>query len=73
MKKTILSLSTAALLMLGIATTGCNGSEEGKHQNDHEHNTEADVYQCPMKCEGDKTYDKANECPVCGMDMEKTE
>jgi hypothetical protein len=28
-------------------------------------------YQCPMKCEGDKTYDTAGKCPVCGMDMEK--
>jgi len=26
-------------------------------------------YQCPMKCEGDKTYDKPGKCPVCGMDL----
>ena len=25
------------------------------------------VYQCPMKCEGDKTYDKAGKCPKCNM------
>lgn len=27
------------------------------------------VYQCPMKCEGDKTYDKAGKCPKCGMNL----
>lgn len=27
------------------------------------------VYQCPMKCEGDKTYDAVESCPVCKMDL----
>jgi len=27
------------------------------------------VYQCPMKCEGNKTYDKAGKCPKCGMNL----
>ncbi len=27
------------------------------------------VYYCPMHCEGDKTYDKPGNCPVCGMDL----
>ncbi|NCI46700.1 heavy metal translocating P-type ATPase [Sediminibacterium soli] len=26
-------------------------------------------YYCPMHCEGDKTYDKPGNCPVCGMDL----
>ena len=30
----------------------------------------ADVYECPMKCEG-FTYDKAGKCRVCGMKLEK--
>ena len=25
------------------------------------------TFYCPMHCEGDKTYDKAGDCPVCGM------
>lgn len=25
------------------------------------------MYQCPMKCEGDKTYSEAGKCPKCGM------
>ena len=32
----------------------------------HQHTT---MYQCPMKCEGDKMYDKAGKCPKCNMDL----
>lgn len=28
-------------------------------------------YYCPMHCEGEKTYDKAGDCPVCGMPLVK--
>jgi len=31
----------------------------------------AGKYYCPMFCEGDKVYDKAGDCPVCGMDLVK--
>ena len=27
------------------------------------------TFYCPMHCEEDKTYDKAGDCPVCGMDL----
>ena len=27
------------------------------------------VFYCPMHCEGDKTYDKKGNCPVCGMNL----
>ena len=27
------------------------------------------VYYCPMRCEGDKTYEEPGDCPVCGMDL----
>ncbi len=27
------------------------------------------TYYCPMHCEGEKTYDKSGDCPVCGMDL----
>ena len=26
------------------------------------------TFYCPMHCEGDNTYDKPGDCPVCGMD-----
>ncbi|VDN49278.1 copper [Cu(I)] transporter ATPase [Petrocella atlantisensis] len=27
------------------------------------------AYICPMRCEGDKTYEQPGDCPVCGMHM----
>lgn len=27
------------------------------------------TYYCPMRCEGDKTYQQPGDCPVCGMDL----
>lgn len=27
------------------------------------------IFYCPMHCEGEKTYPKAGDCPVCGMDL----
>ncbi len=54
---------------------------DGHHQPaHHNHGTKAakpgnessgDNYYCPMHCEGDKTYDKPGNCPVCGMDLVK--
>jgi len=29
------------------------------------------AYSCPMKCEGEKTYDKPGKCPVCGMSLKE--
>lgn len=30
---------------------------------------QSSIYYCPMHCEGDKTYDKPGDCPICGMDL----
>ena len=27
------------------------------------------IFYCPMRCEGEKTYEKPGDCPVCGMDL----
>ena len=27
------------------------------------------LYQCPMKCEGEKVYDKPGDCPICSMHL----
>lgn len=69
MKKSILVLGTAMFLFMGsIALTSCGSSEEKT-----EVTQEAAVYQCPMKCEGEKTYDKPGDCPKCGMEIKKVE
>jgi acetolactate decarboxylase len=38
----------------------------------HTHQAGTDHYQCPMKCEGEKTYDQPGKCPVCGMALKKS-
>ena len=30
---------------------------------------QVNAFYCPMQCEGDKTYPKPGDCPVCGMDL----
>lgn len=73
MKKQILKFGAVAVIALsGIAFTSCGGGEEAVGTEEHEH-AEAAVYQCPMKCEGEKTYDEAGSCPVCGMDIKEVE
>jgi P-type Cu+ transporter len=40
----------------------------GGHQNHQMSNPDLKtVYQCPMKCEGEKTYNAPGSCPVCNM------
>ena len=51
-----------------------------EHEHHHEHvngnktkgSSPRGAYFCPMQCEGDKTYDEPGECPVCGMDLQKS-
>jgi heavy metal translocating P-type ATPase len=45
---------------------------EDVHAHDHKHkpvSSGSGVWYCPMHCEGEKTYDKPGDCPVCGMDL----
>src|SRR5699024_5259449 len=43
-------------------------AKEEARQNAMKSN-EGAIWYCPMMCEGDKTYDKPGDCPVCGMDL----
>ena len=62
MKRTLFII--CSILFIGL--TAC--------KNDTSKSTdEALVYQCPMKCEGDKTYDEPGTCPVCKMDLKEVE
>ncbi|MEN8121558.1 MAG: heavy metal-binding domain-containing protein [Bacteroidota bacterium] len=48
--------------------------ENAKSHEGHDHDAVAEVaYQCPMKCEGDKTYKEEGKCPECEMPLEKLE
>lgn len=55
---------SVSILFFLLAVSSCNISET-KAEKIH--------YQCPMKCEGDKTYSKPGSCPVCKMDILKLE
>ncbi|MEE1974254.1 heavy metal translocating P-type ATPase, partial [Maribacter flavus] len=58
-----------------------DGGRYSIHQNGEHHHTHdkkkvekpkgkgTGTFYCPMHCEGDKTYDKPGDCPVCGMDL----
>ena len=63
--------------------THSEGAEANDH-NDRLHSEEAEAvdhgyemamsaFQCPMKCEGDKTYAEEGACPECKMDLKKVE
>ena len=49
------------LLITLVAFMACNTNNSNKSK-------EA-MYQCPMKCEGDKTYSSEGSCPICKMDL----
>lgn len=51
---------------MGMFST--KNKEDKKTDDKPNESTENDIrYQCPMKCEGEKTYDKPGRCPVCKM------
>ena len=49
-----------------------HGSPKQEHHG-HSHGKDehhpSTKYQCPMKCEGSKTYDAPGKCPVCNMEL----
>ena len=40
---------------------------------DHVYEMAMTAYQCPMKCEGEKTYEEEGTCPKCKMDLKEIE
>jgi len=65
----ILIAAPLNLLMMFVFILSCQSKEE----NHSQHNENTESWQCPMKCEGEKTYPQAGSCPVCKMDLEKLE
>ena len=83
MKKVILSIAIIA----AIGFTSCTSEKKTEKQEAPKEEVQKEemnqdkmdnekmavaAYQCPMKCEGDKTYaDKDAKCPVCKMDLKE--
>ena len=47
--------------------------DKGAEAEDHGYEMAMSAYQCPMKCEGDKTYEEEGACPECKMDLKKVD
>jgi protein SCO1/2 len=64
MKKIVLM----SALLLG--TMGAFAQHEHA-QTKKEEASKKEEYQCPMKCEGNKTYSKKGKCPACQMELKQ--
>jgi hypothetical protein len=63
------SVVVFALLLLFALSFCKNKHDERDTASEHAQHGET-AYACPIKCEGDKTYDKPGQCPVCKMNLE---
>ncbi|AXP80972.1 hypothetical protein CJ739_1887 [Mariniflexile rhizosphaerae] len=50
------------VLITTLAFQSCKSDKKSKDDI-------TEVYQCPMQCEGDKTYSEKGSCPICKMDL----
>jgi len=77
-------LTGMVILSMGLFITSCNEKKKVKEDVKTEKHEDGDSdkemkkpeiaaveYQCPMKCEGDKTYHEPGSCPVCKMDLKE--
>lgn len=67
MKKQI---TIAAFILTTIMLLASCGNKTSVSKIEKTVPTENVMYQCPMKCEGDKMYIEKGICPVCKMDLE---
>lgn len=63
-------ITTAAFLLTAVMFMASCGSKKETTTTEQIANA---MYQCPMKCEGEKMYDKPGSCPVCNMDLKQVE
>lgn len=47
--------------------------DDASEEHDHGYEMAMTTYQCPMKCEAEKTYAEEGTCPVCKMDLKEIE
>lgn len=67
MKKLIITASIFIATSVLMVSCGQRSSDKANDSATEEAITA--MYHCPMHCEGDKTYEVAGACPVCGMDL----
>lgn len=64
------SVITAIILFTAMLFASCGNSSNEKSNSNAIEQSETAMFQCPMKCEGDKMYAEKGTCPVCKMDLE---
>ena len=71
-------LAILVIAIVGLSTMNAQKMDNSKMKKDttkmemdHSNMEMKTMYACPMKCEGEKKYEKAGECPKCGMDLKK--
>lgn len=69
--KTFLLVAFITIFFTSCKDNKATTNNDANHQTEMKHSETAKVYACPMKCEGDKTYDKPGSCPKCGMDLKE--
>jgi transcription initiation factor IIE alpha subunit len=59
------------MAIFALCFTITANAQTSKKKTKTKKQTAALHYQCPMKCEGDKTYHKDGKCPVCKMQLKQ--
>lgn len=70
-KSNVLMKALKCIFVMAIAIFYFNtaDSQTGMQKSENQKSKTAPEYQCPMKCEGEKTYAKEGKCPVCQMGL----
>ncbi len=66
MKRFKFLVSAIIALCIFSGANAQTSKDTAQKKEKHAHIT---TYQCPMKCEGAKTYAQEGKCPVCGMKL----
>jgi hypothetical protein len=61
------------LLSITILVTSCKSEQSKKESKEQVLLDKKEEYQCPMKCEEEKTYKIEGKCPVCQMKLREKE
>lgn len=59
--------SVVILCLIVLSFSSCNNGKS------NDANADLAVYQCPMKCEGEKTFKHSGSCSICKMDLKPIE
>jgi len=66
-------LAVLVIAIVGISTMNAQEMDHSKMKKTAVKVEKKEMYACPMKCEGEKKYEKEGTCPKCKMDLKKME